>query len=112
VGEAEGFGVAVGVGVAVGEGVGVAVGVGVDEGFGVAVGVGVAVGLGVAVGVAVGEGVGVGVAPPEGAFSVTFCPLKVKFVGVTGGAPLKVNPMVIEPPLAAMMLFQLRAERE
>ena len=99
-----------GLGVAVGAGVGVGVAVGEDAG--VCLGVGVAVGAGVAVGdgvgVAVGAGVGVGLVP---AFRTTACPLMVRFVGVCGGVPLKVNPMETLPPLAPRVEVQLAGVR-
>jgi len=74
----------------VGEGVGVAVGEG--TGVGVAFGEGLGVGVGVAVGAGVGEGVGLGVGA---AFRVIAFPLKTS-LGVTGGAPLNVNPTWME----------------
>ena len=110
VGVAVGLGVAVGVGVALGVALGVAVGVavGLGTGVGVALGLGVDVGEGVALGVAlgVGEGVDVGVGVGVGAaFSVIAVPLKTSF-GVTGGAPLNVNPIWIEA-LGAIVAVQL-----
>jgi hypothetical protein len=63
-------------------------------------------GVAVGFGVAVGEGVGVGVGPTP-PFRITLCPLMEKFVGVCGGVPLKVNPMVADPPLAARTDVQL-----
>ena len=90
---------ATGAGVALGAGVGVAVGL--DAGVALGAGVGVAVGLdaGVAVGLGVGDGVGT---TTESGMTV---PLTTSLLGFAGGAPLKVNPTVADPP-AGIEAFQ------
>jgi hypothetical protein len=90
-----------GAGVALGAGVGVAVGL--DAGVAVGLGAGVAVGAGVGEGVAVGLGVGDGVGTTtESGMTV---PLTTSLLGFAGGAPLKVNPTVADPP-AGIEAFQ------
>jgi len=88
-----------------GEGVALGVGVGVAVGLGA----GVAVGEGTGVGVAEGDGVGVGLGVGEGVGTTTergmAIPLTTSLVGFAGGAPLKVNPTVAEPP-AGIEAFQ------
>ena len=85
-----------------GTGVGVGVGEtpGLGTGVGVATGVGTGVGEGTGVGVAVGVGAGVGVG--DGAGTTTErgmeTPFTTSLVGLAGGAPLKVNPTVTDPP--------------
>jgi len=61
----------------------------------------VAVGEGFGVGVGAGVGVGTGAA-----FRGTVTPLKVSLDGVTGGVPLKVKPIEIEP-FGTMEVVQL-----
>lgn len=71
-------------------------GEGDGDGLGEGDGEGDGEGLGEAEGEGSGVGVGVGVGfdpPPPDPAKVTGTPLNVKVLGVTGGAPLKVNPI-------------------
>jgi hypothetical protein len=87
----------------------VALGAGVGDAVGLATGVGVGdgTGVGVATGVGLGVGEGVGVGEAEGTITEreTAFPLTKRLVGLAGGAPLKVNPTVTDPP-AGMEAFQ------
>ena len=84
-------------------GAGVALGAGVGDAVGLATGV--AVGDGTGVGVATGVGLGVGEGEGTTTERETAFPLTKRLVGLAGGAPLKVNPTVTDPP-AGMEAFQ------